>query len=138
MGCGKNRKGGVMKITYAAGLCRALAAALFPCASFAARPTIKATPSAPPNGAGWYTSTGLAMALHKSNLRKRFVLLWSVFGMAWFLVSFPLRTPAQSVPATTDFKIRSWQTNPQGDPLQTGKCLDYGVSPIGNGATVFL
>jgi hypothetical protein len=36
------------------------------------------------------------------------------------------------------FKIRSWQTNPPGDPLQTGKCLDYGVSPIGNGATVFL
>jgi hypothetical protein len=36
------------------------------------------------------------------------------------------------------FKIRSWQTNPPGDPLQTGKCLDYGVSPTGNGATVFL
>jgi hypothetical protein len=36
------------------------------------------------------------------------------------------------------FKIRSWQTNPGGDPLQTGKCLDYGVSPSGNGASVFL
>lgn len=29
------------------------------------------------------------------------------------------------------FKIRSWQTNPAGDPSQTGKCLDYG-------ATIFL
>jgi hypothetical protein len=36
------------------------------------------------------------------------------------------------------FKIRSWQTNPPGDPSQTGKCLDYGTSPIDNGATVFL
>jgi len=36
------------------------------------------------------------------------------------------------------FKIRSWQTNPAGDPSQTGKCLDYGTSPSGNGATVFL
>lgn len=34
------------------------------------------------------------------------------------------------------FKIRSWQTNPSGDPLQTGKCLDYGSSA--SGATVFL
>lgn len=36
------------------------------------------------------------------------------------------------------FKIRSWQTNPGGDPAQTGKCLDYGASPSGNGASVFL
>jgi len=35
------------------------------------------------------------------------------------------------------FKIRSWQTNPAGDPSQTGKCLDYGISPTGN-AGVFL
>jgi hypothetical protein len=36
------------------------------------------------------------------------------------------------------FKVRSWQTNPAGDPSQTGKCLDYGTSPSGNGASVFL
>lgn len=35
------------------------------------------------------------------------------------------------------FKIRSWQTNPPGDPLLTGKCLDYG-SQGAAGATVYL
>jgi hypothetical protein len=35
------------------------------------------------------------------------------------------------------FKIRSWQTNPPGDRSQTGKCLDYGISPTGD-AGVFL
>lgn len=30
------------------------------------------------------------------------------------------------------FKIRSWQVNPPGDPLQTGKCLDYGATIVLN------
>ena len=37
------------------------------------------------------------------------------------------------------FKIQSWQTGPAGNAKSpSGKCLDYGVSPSGNGATVFL
>lgn len=36
----------------------------------------------------------------------------------------------------TFFKVRSWQTNLPGDPLQTGKCLDYGASS--SGTSVFL
>jgi hypothetical protein len=37
------------------------------------------------------------------------------------------------------FKIHSWQTGPSGNAASpSGKCLDYGTSPSGNGATVFL
>jgi hypothetical protein len=37
------------------------------------------------------------------------------------------------------FKIQSWQTGPTGNAKSpSGKCLDYGTSPSGNGATVFL
>jgi hypothetical protein len=37
------------------------------------------------------------------------------------------------------FKIQSWQTGPNGNAASpSGKCLDYGTSPSGNGATVFL
>lgn len=37
------------------------------------------------------------------------------------------------------FKIQSWQTGPAGNAKSpSGKCLDYGTSPSGNGATVFL
>src|SRR5207245_4034257 len=37
------------------------------------------------------------------------------------------------------FKIQSWQTGPAGNPQSpSGKCLDYGASPSGNGASVFL
>jgi hypothetical protein len=37
------------------------------------------------------------------------------------------------------FKVRSWQVGPNGNASSPqGKCLDYGTSPSGNGATVFL
>lgn len=37
------------------------------------------------------------------------------------------------------FKIQSWQTGPNGNVKSpSGKCLDYGASPSGNGASVFL
>ena len=37
------------------------------------------------------------------------------------------------------FKIRTWQTGPNGNAKSpSGKCLDYGASPSGNGAAVFL
>jgi hypothetical protein len=37
------------------------------------------------------------------------------------------------------FKVRSWQAGANGNAASpSGKCLDYGVSPSGNGATVFL
>jgi hypothetical protein len=37
------------------------------------------------------------------------------------------------------FLVRSWQVGPNGNASSPqGKCLDYGASPSGNGATVFL
>jgi len=37
------------------------------------------------------------------------------------------------------FKIRSWQVGPNGNTAKpNGMCLDYGTSPSGNGAAVFL
>ena len=37
------------------------------------------------------------------------------------------------------FKIQSWQTGSNGNTKSaSGKCLDYGTSPTGNGAAVFL
>src|SRR5215469_7885024 len=37
------------------------------------------------------------------------------------------------------FKIRSWQVGPNGNASKpNGMCLDYGASPSGNGAAVFL
>ena len=54
------------------------------------------------------------------------------------LALFPSLLCAQPPKSATSFKIRSWQTNAAGDPLQTGKCLDYGKAPSPNSATVFL
>jgi hypothetical protein len=59
-------------------------------------------------------------------------------ALTLLLALFPSLLSARPPKSATSFKIRSWQTNPAGDPLQTGQCLDYGKSPSRNGATVFL
>lgn len=51
-----------------------------------------------------------------------------------------IRAPQSGgVTVPTEFKVQSWIVGPQGNAASpSGKCLDYGVSPSNNGATVFL
>jgi hypothetical protein len=113
-------------------------------------PTITGTINPPPDATGWNTSavtvtftcadalSGIASCPSPVNL--------SAQGAGQVVTGTATDVAGNTAAATVgvnissnDFKIRSWQVGPAGNPSSpNGKCLDYGTSPSGNGAAVFL
>ena len=113
-------------------------------------PTIIGTMNPPPDTTGWNTSavtvtftctdaaSGIASCPSPVNL--------SAQGAGQVATGTATDIAGNTATATftvnissNDFKIQSWQGGPDGNPsAPSGKCLDYGTSPSGNGAAVFL
>jgi hypothetical protein len=112
-------------------------------------PTITGAPSPPPD-AGGYNSTAVTVTFTCSDVLSGVASCPSAASVASEGTTQVPGTATDvagntaSITVTVNisfnnFKIRTWQTGPNGNAaFPHGMCLDYGTSPSGNGASVFL